>query len=1719
MKHMCAFLLAVLLLIAGQAAFAEEDWAYRLDEDGYAHITAYLGADRESISVPAQVDGHWVLGLDNGVFAQSPVLRTVSIPGSVQLLDDGVFSGRTDLTVQAYNGTSALSFAREKGLKATNRSRLDFTEGVYDLTGIPRDAYSYVTNGVRMPTVFAMHMDVGSLFFLPPDSRNSLGEAYEVRAMKAEGENTVITMAKASPTLALEKLCLDVDDIYLDFSRMQVIDNSLTDILVSSPKGVIDTAGGTKTLSATLRNGNLEGTIELTAAVGRFMIDMDMMPFSLNAFEFRMDMTASLELAYTTSSPMKSKTWDIATVPFYSASGLVNGWIKISLEPEITGKIAVKCTVGGSTAVAYSKTGGWSSYFNPHAPSITFSVAAEAGVKLYAPKISFDAPLVGEVASIGSFAEAKVEAKAAVELMNPTGINCADITVTLSAGGDAKVGFIDWQKQQQKKLEEMFDRWEAGEDEMALPEIKAPYFEFEFTKQQLEKKVYHVENGYVVDECTKEGVTLKFNTGCANDNWWLANLSDVFCPNGTVDIPDEYWAITRPGYEFMGWYYKSSGADVTKMVQQGDQLTETPTTVYAYWEPIVSAPDMNYTEDIPPYSYRELDDTKWDFRVFTSSNNNGESFARISVYGSENGYVRKPSLSEIIEYRKPYKWDSTKYTSITYECEGQSSTSLSSLTWAEGIERTNGASLSPNLTSVNWPSSMSYVGSYEHCISLTSLVFPKACLGFGSLYGCTGLRSVDMSQCNELYVVDLYGCPNLEEVKLPPNLTILQGLTGTIKLRSIGIPSTTVTIGKNTFSGSGLEGIYLPEGLVVCESAFADCDKLVYANVPSSVANSISMFEYCDKLTSVTLNEGLNYVGQFAFRNCEALTSVTFPKNDLSINAGSFMNCTSLKEITMHASYIGENAFADCTSLKRVNIYFDEMLTIDEDAFTNTPLLENVTIIGNGDINIGEAFRGSGVEHVEIRTVGNVVLNCFQWWNLDTLHIEGNEITVICSANIRSANIMAASMIVCYFSSSLLEEADFTAPTISLLSGCFSECSELERLNLSGKVIFSEACFRSSGLREISFEVGGSAIPNHMFKGCLNLERVELTGTCLDVMSYAFENCPNLEEVILPKAESEWTPQIGENAFKGCDALERVELGEGFGWIKEDAFAGCYNLTEVILPDTIEIIDTHAFRNCINLEEIKLPKNLTSLGSYAFRSCGLTTLTVPDSLETISDYAFGGCTMLEGVRIGKNVKTIGNGAFKGCESLRVVEFLNGDADIYGSFNRNPGAGAFSGCSALERIICPKGSAVDKMAEEFGLASGPVGQEFHTLQIMTNSALGTLEIQAKPGQNVYPDKLTWGYPVTISGYYTDATCQTWAGYPYVMPDEDSAIYMHCGMTWPENLLPDGSTVQNGTLTDCSVTGPYYVIDGVTALGPNAIGPGVTYLFIPAGVTAIDPLALESASGLESIIVMADNPNYQSIGGMLFDRDGTLLYCPRMLEEVHLPAGTTGIAANAFVNDRGSMLSRLHVPEGLVSVEPGAFDSLKQAAIYGPVSGAVAEEAVKAGIPYNEYVIWYRIKNEILGASTCKAGELLTAVKNPSNLWADFNGWSLTENGSPLDLSAFTMPHEDLMLYAVWTTAVPATWVEFPEALLTIGAGALEGTGVEAILCHAGIENIESRAFADCLKLTHVKFLSAQTQLAADTFAACNLENLTIHAPENSPAHAYAVQHGIAWRPVE
>ena len=73
-------------------------------------------------------------------------------------------------------------------------------------------------------------------------------------------------------------------------------------------------------------------------------------------------------------------------------------------------------------------------------------------------------------------------------------------------------------------------------------------------------------------------------------------------------------------------------------------------------------------------------------------------------------------------------------------------------------------------------------------------------------------------------------------------------------------------------------------------------------------------FEYCSKLTSVTIPNSVTSIGSIAFYKCAGLTSVTIPNSVTSIGNDAFEYCCKLTSVTIPNSVtsIGGYAFYKC---------------------------------------------------------------------------------------------------------------------------------------------------------------------------------------------------------------------------------------------------------------------------------------------------------------------------------------------------------------------------------------------------------------------------------------------------------------------------------------------------------------------------------------------------------------------------------------------------------------------------------------------------------------------------------------------------------------------------------------------------------------------------------------------------------------------------------------
>lgn len=98
--------------------------------------------------------------------------------------------------------------------------------------------------------------------------------------------------------------------------------------------------------------------------------------------------------------------------------------------------------------------------------------------------------------------------------------------------------------------------------------------------------------------------------------------------------------------------------------------------------------------------------------------------------------------------------------------------------------------------------------------------------------------------------------------------------------------------------------------------------------------------------------------------------------------------------------------------------------------------------------------------------------------------------------------------------------------------------------------------------------------------------------------------------------------------------------------------------------------------------------------------------------------------------------------------------------------------------------------------------------------------------------------------------------------------------------------------------------------------------ITGIIIPPEVTDISNSAFSGCSGLTTITVAANNPNYKSIEGVLYNKTGTILImCPESIASVNIPPGVVNIGKSAFAYC--SRLTNIRIPPGVTGIGDEAF----------------------------------------------------------------------------------------------------------------------------------------------------------------------------------------------------
>ncbi len=1011
--------------------------------------------------------------------------------------------------------------------------------------------------------------------------------------------------------------------------------------------------------------------------------------------------------------------------------------------------------------------------------------------------------------------------------------------------------------------------------------------------------------------------------------------------------------------------------------------------------------------------------------------------------------------------------------------------------------------------------------AFRFCESLEQLTLPEGLTSIGryAFFGCKALRRLDIPASAEHIgenaflstgELDLYFAAQTLPEYLDPlwdngirsyhvgvshvvetadwryaqlstggiSLVAYLGSEAALDLNAQALGDVIVAIGSNTFAGSRITGLILPDSLTEIHSFALAYTPLESIHIPANV-RFIGQYAFCaTPLRQLTFaeNSAIRTIEQYAFAGCQQLKQVAIPASlevlgryafsqsgleavDLractlaSLPEGAFMN-TALTEVTLPDSLqlIGHNAFRDCARLRRVH-FGTGQLQLMSNVFYNTGLSQ--VFIPDNLTHIGE-FSFVGLKDL---TEFQVSPTHPQYQAIDGLLYTRDGRKLICAPAGKTGQLTLPQS---------LEVLGFGAFENSSLTGItFHPDSNI--------LTFGYRCFYQAAIRELT-------IPK----------------TVISFDYYAFAMCRDLEKVTF--AEGNQLYGIYEGAFYGCPKLQQITIPESIVEISDYAFCGCYALTRIPLADlsVMQFVSDYAFAYT-GISEIQLPDTLLAIGDHAFRGSKLTEVTVPNDNQAYM--------------------TIGFGAFAECAQLRemTLPFLGGSFEgeddgwfgyIFGAGSSNANdayipeslktvtiaegvrfvpAGCFYGIDSVEQVNLPHSiQAVGFFAFEYASFRYTLTNTITIHGDLTGHTLYSGSV----GSNCYGTLVLSDEIKDITPYaFMDCNALEHVVLPSGLTEIPQSLFSSCD-SLKSVVLPQGITsIGEYAFYECDSLERILLPEGVTQIGQRAFYgcDSLREVTIPAGITAIASQAFEGCSSLESLVLPE---------GLTAIASNAFADCVS-LSSLSLPESLTFIDSCAFYNC--SSLARLRIPDSVTEVGGGAFEGCTGLQYVSTGNGltvlpgfhdCTALETVEVGTGITE-----------VSLSDCHSLTRLTLPEGLTRLYLS-RCTALTELDIPdsvtelslqgcSSLPGVTLPAgmTEIGNYSFWGCSSLAE-LTIPQSITRIGEHAFAGcTSLTSVVIPEGVTQIGWEAFLNCTSLAEVTIPASVTDIGYNVFDGC------------------------------
>lgn len=375
-----------------------------------------------------------------------------------------------------------------------------------------------------------------------------------------------------------------------------------------------------------------------------------------------------------------------------------------------------------------------------------------------------------------------------------------------------------------------------------------------------------------------------------------------------------------------------------------------------------------------------------------------------------------------------------------------------------------------------------------------------------------------------------------------------------------------------------------------------------------------SIFEYDQRINSISLPEGIKIIHDKSFTRCYQLETINIPSTVQIIGKEAFSGCINLKNINLPNNLlsIGDDAFSNCQNIKNVN-FSDQLISMGENCFAQCISLQKVIIPGS---------------------IKNI--NKYNFYHCDNLQevIITNGVQRIENRAFMGCNNL--KKIVIPDSVNYIDETSFFALYETYYDKFPSNLTIFANPNSYTRTYANKMGIKFSCLNIHDWDNGSVTVEPTIKK------EGQLTYTCTA--------CGIKKIETLPKAA---TPKKGKtiSAFNSQDVYKVTKSGTKNGTV-EFVRTNNITITDISIPDTVII-------SGINYK-------VTSVAKNAFKNNkSLKKITIGKNVTKINVDAFNGCKNLNMIRIkSKKITFVGKNAFKGIKAKAKIKVPSSKLNKY-----------------------------------------------------------------------------------------------------------------------------------------------------------------------------------------------------------------------------------------------------------------------------------------------------------------------------------------------------------------------------------------------------------------------------------------------------------------------